>query len=94
MKKFYTIILALIIAVFISASAFSQDTYDLQFRLEDDGSVSGFYEVTAQIKANVSGLKIVELRGALNKLQLGQGDTVIYLLFLLLYKIDEIGFFI
>lgn len=59
MNKGHTIFLMLFVSIFNSLSLFSQPTYDLQFRLEqNDAVVSGIYEVTAQIKANLGNFQM------------------------------------
>ncbi len=54
MKTIYIAMLTLLLALPGAGRLFAQPTYDLQFRLEqNEATVNGIYEVTAQIKANV-----------------------------------------
>lgn len=53
MKTIYITIFTLLLAL-PGTGLYAQPTYDLQFRLEqNEATVNGIYEVTAQIKANV-----------------------------------------
>lgn len=59
MKDLYRVFLILLPAILATGALYSQPSYDLQFRLEqNEATANGIYEVTARIKANESAFEL------------------------------------